>query len=367
MAERQRLQLALGEDRLPLFQMPHGAPDNLQRRGDRRKDDRLPGARHGRNRGQTHPSRPLGPIGLQHRPHWLRLALARCVRRDLRRALAVGQVLLLEVVQNLASARRECIAEFLVVARDLEALYPARHRGQNRIALLHQPPRQLVPVIRPDQPRVAVQRDRLDALPPALRIPGHVGDHRMGVQLRVQVAARDMAEGRRHHRRRLDPGPPAGGRVPPPGLQHRVLDPVEGRAHRLVMRAHHAPVAARMLLRRQQRRERYRFGGREGDVETRPMLVLSVTEAPQPYIRSEHMALEQLVELPRPDLLAGLQPKGTRAAPVPGAAVPVLGLLRLLQRPVVVLQIIAAILLEVFGSGGGRGQIADSGDHDAGS
>ena len=131
------------------------------------------------------------------------------------------------------------------------------------------------------------------------------------------------------------------------------------------MRAHHTPLAARVLLRRQQRRERHRFRGREGDVETRPMLVLSVTEAPEPYIRSDRMALEQLLELPRRDMLAGFQPQGTRAAPVPCAAVPVLGLLRLLERPVILLQIITAILPKIFRSGGGRGQIADSGDHAA--
>ena len=36
----------------------------------------------------------------------------------------------------------------------------------------------------------------------------------MGVELRIEVAARDVADQRRHHRGRLDPRPPAGGRVP---------------------------------------------------------------------------------------------------------------------------------------------------------
>ena len=363
MAERQRLQVPLGEDRLPFFQVPHGAPDDLQRRRARRMRDRPPRARYRRDGVEAGLSCTVGPGRPQHRAQRLRLPLACRKGRLLRRRLAVDPALLLHVGQNLLSARREGLLEPPSVARDLETRDPARHRRHDRIAPLDQPPRQLVAVIRPDQPCVAVQQHGLHARPHSLRIPGHVGHDRVGVELRIEVAARDMTKQRRHHRGRLHPRPPAGGRIPAPGLQHRRLDPVEGRAHRLVMRAQHRPVAARVLLRRQQRRQRHRFRGGKSDVEARPVLVLPIPQAPEAGVRPDHVALEQLLEGSRRDSLAGFQPQRGRAAAVPRA--PVLLLLRAQIRLVVPLpQVIAAFLEEILRGGGGRGQVADGGDHD---
>ena len=252
-AERVSLQLVSGEHRLPLLQMLHGAADDLQ------------GGRHGRQRDTVprpvddrkvseFPS-PVGPDRPQHRVQRLRLARPRRQRRDLRRRLAVVPALLVHVGFHLLPAGREGIPHPPVIARDLEALHAPRHRRHDRIALPDQAPRQLVPVIGPDQDRIPVQLGRLDALPAALAVAGHVGDHRMGVQLRVEIAARDMPEQRRRHAAPPDARSPAGRRVVAPRLQQRLLDPVERRLHRLVMAAQNAPVAARMLPCRQKRRK----------------------------------------------------------------------------------------------------------------
>ena len=67
----------------------------------------------------------------------------------------------------------------------------------------------------------------------------HVGDHRMGVELRVVVAAGHVPERRRHQTVRLHPGPPPGRGIVAPGLKELPFHPVEGRAHRRVVRPHH--------------------------------------------------------------------------------------------------------------------------------
>lgn len=46
LAESQRLELVLGEDRLPFLQLPHAAADDLKRRRTFRQHDRPPGAHH---------------------------------------------------------------------------------------------------------------------------------------------------------------------------------------------------------------------------------------------------------------------------------------------------------------------------------
>ena len=182
----------------------------------------------------------------------------------------------------------------------------------------------------------------------------------MGVELRVPVAAGHVAKRRRNHRRRLHPRPPPGRRVPAPRLQQRPLDPRQRRPHRLVMRAHHRPVAARALLRRQQRRERDGFGSREGDVEAWTVLVLPVAQPAQPEVRPQHPALEHLLERPRRDLAPLLQAKRRRPPAVPRAAPPVLRLLRARLRSVLAAaRVIAPVTPEILRRRRRGRQIAD--------
>ena len=112
----------------------------------------------------------------------------------------------------------------------------------------------------------------------------------MSMQLRVEVPARDMPEQRRRHAVAFHARAPAGRRIVASRLELRLLDPVERRLHRLVMAAQHAPVAARVFPRGQQRRQRHGFRGGEGDVETGSVLVLAVALSAEANVRAEHMA-----------------------------------------------------------------------------
>ena len=327
MGERHRLQLVRREHRLALLQLLHRAGDDLDRRRRRRRLRRL--ARPDRRRGpETLRAQALEPLLAQLRLHRLRLALARRERRLLHRRGGPVQAPIVHPGHDLAAPGRERLPQLPPVARDLETRYPPRHRRHDRIALVDQTPRQLVPVIGPDQPRIAVEKRRLNALPPPLRVARHVRNHRMGVQLRIPVAAGDVAEQRRHHRRRLHPRPPPRRRVPPPRLQKSPLDPSQRRPHRLVMRADHRTVAARALLRWQKRRQRHRLGGGKRDVEARTVLVLPVAQAAQRDVGSDHPALEHLLERPRRDLAALLQAQSLGPLAVPRARAAVLRLLR---------------------------------------
>ena len=159
-----------------------------------------------------------------------------------------------------------------------------------------------------------------------------------------------------------------GRRVPAPGLQHRRLDPVQRRPHRLVMRADYRPVAARAVLRRQQRRQRHRLRGRKRDVETGTVLVLAGAHPAEADLSAQHMALQQLLEFARRDPLARLQAERRRALPVPRARLAVLLPLRLqLLRALTLLKIVAALVAEILRSGRRRGQVADRRYHDPGS
>ena len=64
-----------------------------------------------------------------------------------------------------------------------------------------------------------MKRHGVQAPPPTLRVPRHVGDHGMGVELRIEVAAGHVAERRRHHERRLQPGTLPRLRIPAARLQ----------------------------------------------------------------------------------------------------------------------------------------------------
>ena len=116
----------------------------------------------------------------------------------------------------------------------------------------------------------------------------------MRVQLRVEVAARQVAEGCRDHAVGLHPRPATRLRVVAPGLEQLRLDEAQRGAHRLVVRPHHP--RARLGPRVDQRLQRDRLGCREGHVHAGPMLVLTVAKPPQAKFGAGHVACEDSLE-----------------------------------------------------------------------
>ena len=196
-----------------------------------------------------------------------------------------------------------------------------------------------------EQFRGRSERSLIETAPASVRSPGHVGDHRMGVQVRLQVAVGLVAEGGGHHRRRLHAGMAPRGPVPLPGDQQLLLDEVERRPHGQVMRPDDPGIA------RHQRRERHRFWRLHRDVDTRAVLALSVADAPEHRVRSRHLAGENRLEAGRSDMAT--ETEIGRAPSVPAARFPVL---RIVLR-------VVAVLLEIAGGDGRRGQGRDGGDH----
>ena len=289
-AQRRRQKVGLPEHRVALLQVVHRPPRRLQRREPGRRPreaplrpvetHRVPVPR------ETLLRRPRLPQRRELDPSRLVLGPSRVEGRRLRGLRAVVPAPLRHVGEDVAAAGRERLQHRGRVARQLEARQPANLGRRQHVAHRIQPPREVVAVPRPDQAAVPLEGRRLDAPPLARHVPRHVGDHRVGVELRVVVAAGDVPEGRRHHAVRLHPGTPPGRRVVAPGLQELGLHPVERRAHRRVMRPQNRPVAI------QERFQRHRLGGRERRVPARAVLVLPVHHPAEADLRPRHPALQ---------------------------------------------------------------------------
>ena len=293
-AQSRRQQVGFAEHRMALLQVVGRLPDRFQRREPRR-------------RAREAALRPVEPYlvriprkpeclgaGLPHRRQLARrglvLPLPRMQRRRLRGLRAVVPALVRHVVEDVAPARRERLQHRRRIPRKLEARQPAHLGRDQHVAHLPQPPRQIVPVPRPDQTPIALEQRRLHAPPLARRVPRHVGDHRVRMELRVVVAARNVPEGRRHETVRLHPRTPPGRGVVAPGLKELRLNPVQRRPHRRVVRPHHRLVVVKQCL------QRHRLRRREGTVPARAVLVLAVHDPAEADIRARHMALEHLDE-----------------------------------------------------------------------
>ena len=177
-------------------------------------------------------------------------------------------------------------------------------------------------------------------------IARHVGQHAMRVQERVEVAARQVPEPRRRPcHARLHPGAPPCRRVPPPRLQQVGLHPVQRRAHRLVMRPDHPPVA------HDQRLQRHRLRRREGQVPAGPVDALALAHPPEPDVRPRHEPRQHALEPLRAHMAP--EPQRLRPAPVPEARLPVLR---------VVLRVVA-VPLEIGHRHRGGPQLDERRDH----
>ena len=169
------------------------------------------------------------------------------------------------------------------------------------------------------------------------------------VQLRIQVAARQVAEGRRDHAVGLHPRPAAGLTLVAPGLEQLRLDEAQCGAHRLVVCPHHP--CARLGRRIDQRLQRDRLGRREGHVHAGPVLVLAVAKPPEPKVGARHVAGKHGLEAFRPDGSVQAQQRRRLAVPAAGLAV-----LRVVPG-------VVPVHLEVVHRRGGGLQACDGRDH----
>ena len=214
-----------------------------------------------------------------------------------------------------------------------------------------EPGPKLVAVVGPHEKLRPFHRGELGAAPVPVLAARHVGDHRMGVQLRIQVAARQVAEGRRDHAVGPYPRPATRLRVVAPGLEQLRLDEAQRGLHRLVVRPYHP--CARLGPRVDQRLQRDRLGRREGRVHARPVLMLAVVHPPEAKVGVWHVAGEDGLEVFWFDGPVQAEQIRRLAVPVTGLAV-----LRIVLR-------VVAVHLEVVHRRGGGLQPCDGRDHPA--
>ena len=275
--------------------------------------------------GRNHPGLPLLGEAKRFRtavpelhkfaPDRLGLPAARDKRRRLRVGCRVGAAFIRHVLQDVLPPRGEGLQPVLRPAGYLEARQAAHGCRGQIIPEVPQTPRQIVAIPRPEHAPVASQQRGFDAAPCAVPVARHVGEHRMGVELRVVVAARHVPEGRRDHPVRRLPGPSTRRGVIAPGLEIFGLNPVERRAHRRVMGLHHRPSAPK------ERFQRDRLRGRERHVPAGTVLALPINDAPQRDLRPRHLPRQDRDELPLADPLAKSEMLCAGPVPAVGRAV----------------------------------------------
>ena len=322
-AQCRRQKVGGTEHAVPLLQVVEGLPGRLERREARRRPRQLPllpvetdGT--GITREPERLRLPL-PHLREHLPAGFVLLLPRRQRRPSGVLRRVVDALRLHVAEDILPPGREGVEEGVRISRELEPRQPAHRRRRQHVAEFRQFPRQFVPVPGPDQPAVAVEQRRLDAPPRPVPVPCHVGDHRVGVKLGIVVAARHVAEGGRDHAVGRLAWPSSGRGIVTPCLEELRLDPVERRPDRPVMGAHHPFVAL------EQRLERDRFRGGEGQVPSRAVLVLARDHPSKPDVGSRDMAGKDGDEFPLAHALR--QAEGFRSASVPAIGRPVGGII----------------------------------------
>ena len=387
--ERGGEQVGAGEHRLALGEMRHRPVHGLGRRTSRcvfaRRRARL-------RRAGSGDGLPVGggpAAGLSGR---LPAGLPR-LRREPRRVEAepsglgqpaLAQRVAVDVALGRAGHQRRALGEALVVRggaaaalghRRLDLGAPGRERldhragdtgdleapvGMGLLDIVAEPgetPRKLAPVERAEQHLRFVEPLVRHRAPLSVFGLDHVGNHRMGVERRVEVARGVVAEGGddgllvagAHHA--------AGLRILHAGLGDVPLEPGEGARDGPVVGVHDAGIAA------DQADERDRFGGREGEVAARPVRYLAVfPDAPETLPGPVgHMAFEHGAE--DLGLDRAFEAELGRAAAGPGAGVAVLGIVL----RVVAVALVVARPLRRRGDGADRGHHVRSRRRDAAS
>ena len=205
--------------------------------------------------------------------------------------------------------------------------------------------RQLTAVERADQHLRAVELFVRHGAPLAIGALYHVGDHRMGVELGIEIPGGLMGEGGDH--RLLVPGAdhPPGLRIFHPGLYGALFHPGERPLHRPAVGLGDARIAAG------QRRQRHRLRGRKGKVAPGPVDDLPVLAGTAQLRPAGHPALKDRRERDR--VYRTLEPEGLRTLAGPGAGFAVFE---------VVLRVIPVALV-ITDALRRRGDGADRGDH----
>ena len=315
--------------------------------------------------GPAHGAAPLHRAGRQRpgvEPEPVRLALPRlpqlgavdvALRRPGHQRRALGRALVLRRRPQAAPLHRRLdlrpaggvgIDNLARDARDLEP--PVGVGLLDDVAERPQFPRQLAPVHGADQHLRGVQPLVGHGAPLAVRAPHHVGDHRVGMELGIEIARGLVGEG--GDRRLLVPGTDHAARlgVLHPGLDNALLDPGEGPPHRPAVGLRDAGVAA------DQRGEGDGLRRGEGQVASRPVVEAAVLVPAAEPVSGPVRDLSRQHGLEYVGIDGTLEPERLGALAGPGAGLLVGG---------IVLGVVAVALV-VADALGGRGDGAD-GDH----
>ena len=253
--------------------------------------------------------------------------------------------------QASASSRRveKAFRWLLFVAGDLEAGDASDHGLCRGVAQGLDPAFEFAAVEGADQQLRALQPDEVGAAPLSFGILRHVGDHRMGMKLRVEVAAGVMPEGRRHHAVGLHAGSTARCRIPGPCLEEFVLDEVERCLHRLVMGTDDLRTGLRCGM--DERFERYRFRAEKVTSTPGRCSCLPSRMRPRRDFVPGMRPWRDLLEALRLDRAMEAERLDTPA--VPAARLAMLG---------IILRVVA-VRFEVVDGGRSFAEAGDSGDH----
>ena len=270
------------------------------------------------------------PLGHQFVETGVHLLPAGMEGRLLCRLPGMWQAVLVEVGEDLPAASGEGVEEVLAVAREFEARHRSHHPRRYRKAAGQEPRGKLVAVVGSDQLLVAAQQGGLDASPLAFTIARHVRQHAVGMELGIEIAARQMTEARHRHAVCLHAGTASRLRVPAPGLEKIRLDPVKRRPHRLVVGADHTGITHHQGF------QRHRLRRRERDVPAGTVLVLALDDPAQTDVALRHMARQHRFEARRDHMAS--KAEVARGFTVPEAR---LAVLRVVLRVVAVLLVVA--------------------------
>ena len=141
----------------------------------------------------------------------------------------------LDPVEDGLAALREVVEQRLRVPRDLEARRGADEGRDGRVAQRLQTALQGSAIDGAEEDPGTVQRREVGAPPVALCVARHVEQHGVGMELRVEVAAREVPEAGGDEAVCRNPGPASGRAVVGAGLKQLPLGELEGLAHRLVV------------------------------------------------------------------------------------------------------------------------------------
>ena len=310
------------EDTVALLQVLHRAPHECVRAECGARAGRAiaapPGERRVARRAEL--ARALAPHAREHLAVGFGLLGApRVERRLLRHGCGVAPAPRAQVGEEIAPARRECGEQRLGEARNLESRHAADCGGHRCVAHRLHPALERGAIRRAEELAAALGGGELRASPAPVRIAGHVRHHAVGVNLRIEIPAHDVAKGRSHHAVGRHAGASSGRGVVAACLQQFALEHIERVAHRLVVRVEQPRAGVCRGVHQRLHRNRLRRG--ERDVQAGLVLVLAFAQAPEAHSSAGHETLQHLRKALRFD--RATQPERLRRLAVPAARIAV--------------------------------------------